>query len=215
MLTGLDSDYAVLLNPDCEINQQTLQPILAAFEADSCIGIASCRILGEDGCLQITCKRRFPTPGSALARMLQLHYLFPESRRFANFDFGDQASEYDGVQYVEAVSGAFMVVRKEALQQVGLLDEAYFMHCEDLDWCKRFELAGWKVAFVSEASVVHAKGVSSASRPIAVLRTLHAGMNRFFDKFYRTQYSWFMRMLVKLGIWVSLQLRIFAARIGL
>ena len=215
VLAELESDVAVLLNPDCEMNEQTLEPILQAFESDPSIALASCRILNQDGSPQVTCKRRFPTPASALARMLQVHRFFPNSTRFQNFDYGDTITEEDGVDYVEAISGAFMVVRKTAIEEVGLLDEAYFMHCEDLDWCKRFELAGWKVAFVSEASVIHAKGVSSASRPIQVLRTLHAGMDLYFDKFYKNQYSWLMRMTVKLGIWMSLQTRILAIRLGL
>jgi len=192
-----------------------MTPILDAFEQDETIGLASCRILNEDGSLQATCKRRFPTPASALARMLQLHRLFSGSGKFENFDYGNTAKENDGIEYVEAVSGAFMVVRKTALQEVGLLDEEYFMHCEDLDWCKRFEQCGWKVAFVSEASVMHAKGISSASRPIQVLRTLHAGMDRFFDKYYQSDYSWLTRKIVRLGIKISLQLRIIASRLGL
>jgi GT2 family glycosyltransferase len=81
------------------------------------------------------------------------------------------------------------------------------MHCEDLDWCKRFELKGWKVAFVAGASVMHAKGVSTQSRPIGVLYTLHTGMNRFIDKFYRTEYRLPLRLLVKLGIIISFVIR--------
>lgn len=215
VLAELENDYAILLNPDCEMNEQTLEPILRAFALDSSIALASCRILNQDGSPQVTCKRRFPTPSSALARMLQLHRFFPNSAGFQNFDYGDTVTENDGVEYIDAVSGAFMVVRKAAIEQVGLLDEAYFMHCEDLDWCKRFSLEGWKVAFVSESSVIHAKGVSSASRPVRVLRTLHAGMDLYFDKFYKHQYSWFTRMIVKLGIRASLLVRIFAIRLGL
>ena len=96
-----------------------------------------------------------------------------------------------------------------AVKQVGLLDEGYFMHCEDLDWCKRFELGQWKVAFVPAAHVVHAKGVSTQSRPIGVLYTLHTGMNRFFDKFYAKQTSLRLRLIVKFGIASS-----FIARAG-
>jgi GT2 family glycosyltransferase len=96
-----------------------------------------------------------------------------------------------------------MVARMSAVQEVGLLDEDYFMHCEDLDWCKRFELNQWKVALVPAAVVTHAKGVSSKSRPLRVLYTLHTGMNRFFDKFYNAEYSLPVRLLVKFGIAMS------------
>ncbi|MFT4629135.1 MAG: GT2 family glycosyltransferase [Dinoroseobacter sp.] len=203
VLETLEADFAVLMNPDCEINEQSLPLILNAFSARPTMGIASCRILNEDGSLQSTCRRRFPTPWSALVRMLQLHKLFPKYQRFTNFDYGDDVNMDTKTQVVEAISGAFMVVKKTALKQVGLLDQAYFMHCEDLDWCKRFEQHGSEVGFVSGASVLHAKGVSSASRPINVLWTLHLGMNRFFDTHYSKRYPWPLRYLVKLGIGLS------------
>jgi len=207
VLAELSTEFAVLLNPDCEINQFTLQLMLDAFNAYPEIGLASCRILNEDGSLQRTCRRQFPTPWSALVRMLQLHRLFPNNPKFVNFDYGDSDIKVGEIEFVEAISGAFMVVRKSAMDDVGLLDEEYFMHCEDLDWCKRFAQHGWKVAFVSDASVVHAKGVSSASRPTLVLWTLHKGMNRFFDKFYKNQNSLLLRWVVKLGIVASFVLR--------
>ena len=207
VLEVLEADFAVLMNPDCEINAHSLPLILDAFSASPNMGIASCRILNEDGSLQATCRRRFPTPWSALVRIMQLHKLFPQHEKFANFDYGEDVNVISETQTVEAISGAFMVVRKSALQQVGLLDQAYFMHCEDLDWCKRFEVHGLDVGFVSRASVLHAKGVSSASRPIKVLWTLHQGMNRFFDTYYCEQHSWPLRYLVKLGIGLSFLLR--------
>jgi len=170
---------------------------------DPTIGLASCRVLNEDGTLQTTCRRRFPTPWSAFVRMSQLGRMFKTSPKFADFDYGTSVNEDDPVETVEAISGAFMVARMEAVRQVGLLDEEYFMHCEDLDWCKRFELHNLKVAFVPCASVLHAKGVSSQSRPVGVLYTLHIGMNRFFDKFYQTEYGLPLRLTVKLGIAMS------------
>lgn len=207
VLEQIESEYAVLMNPDCELNSNSLRPIIEQMSKDTAIGLASCRILNEDGSLQITCRRRFPTPWSAFVRMTKLNRLFPNNPKFSDFDYGDRVDVSKVVEHVEAVSGAFMVARMAAVKQVGVLDEGYFMHCEDLDWCKRFELSGWKVAFVPAASVVHAKGVSTKSRPIGVLYTLHTGMNRFIDKFYRTEYSWPLRLLVKIGIIISFILR--------
>ncbi len=209
VLSSLEQDYAVLMNPDCELRENTLPSILQAFANNQHYGIASCRILNEDGSLQTTCRRRFPTPWSALVRMSQLHRLFPNSPKFRNFDYGHNVNETEENHTVEAISGAFMVVKREAMAQTGLLDEGYFMHCEDLDWCKRFDLAGWQVGFVPSGEVMHAKGVSSASRPVKVLWTLHKGMNRFFDKFYQDTYAWPIRYIVKLGIIVSFSARAF------
>jgi GT2 family glycosyltransferase len=203
VLKKVEHDYAVLMNPDCEINQHSLSLIIDAMQSDPQIGLASCRILNDDGSLQTTCRRRFPTPWSALVRLLKLDRLFPHNAKFSNFDYADGLDANSPTEYIEAISGAFMVARMSAVQQVGLLDEDYFMHCEDLDWCKRFELNDWKVALVPAAVVTHAKGVSSKSRPLRVLYTLHTGMNRFFDKFYNTEYSLPVRVLVKLGIAMS------------
>lgn len=202
VLASLNSEFAVLMNPDCELQAETVPRILEAFDRHPRMGLASCRILNEDGSLQATCRRRFPTPWSAFVRLLQLHRFFPNNPKFTDFDYGDAPSD-GAIEFIEAVSGAFMVVRRSALEQVGLLDEAYFMHCEDLDWCKRFQLAGFDVGFISDVSVVHAKGVSSQSRPIRVLWTLHLGMNRFFDKFYQESYSFPVRYVVKVGIVAS------------
>jgi len=208
VLKNVSSEFAVLMNPDCELDESSISPILEAMDADPSIGLASGRICNEDGSLQITCRRRFPTPWSAFVRLFQLHRLFPNSPKFANFDYGDVDGAKD-VELVEAISGAFVFARMSAVNKVGLLDENYFMHCEDLDWCKRFELAGYKVAFVSGAKLVHAKGVSSRSRPIRVLYTLHKGMNRFYDKFYKDDYSWVLRVIVKFGIVASFIARSF------
>lgn len=203
VLKNLSAEFALLLNPDCELNKDTLRLMLSAFANNPTLGLASCCIYNEDGSLQNTCRRRFPTPWTALVRLLQLHRLFPDNPKFANFDYGEVSSGGLEVEKVEAISGAFMMVRNTALQEVGMLDEAYFMHCEDLDWCKRFEQSNWDVGFVAAASVIHAKGVSSQSRPIKVLWTLHKGMNRFFDKHYNTQYAWPLRYTVKFGIIAS------------
>lgn len=204
VLNELETEFAVLMNPDCELDVTSIQPILEAMDSDLRIGLASGRICNEDGTMQATCRRRFPTPWSAFVRLLKLNKLFPNSPKFADFDLGnvdlDDSNSVQELEHVEAISGAFMVARMSAVKEVGLLDEAYFMHCEDLDWCKRFELAGYKVAFVPSAKLVHAKGVSSRSRPIRVLYTLHKGMNRFYDKFYKNEYSLVLRLIVKLGI---------------
>ena len=103
---------------------------------------------------------------------------------------------------MDAISGAFMFVRREALQIVGGLDEGYFLHCEDLDWCERFRRAGWKVLFVPDVAVVHDQGHSSRDRPIRVLWYKHRGMLRYYRKFFRDQYPLPFLWLVSAGVWL-------------
>jgi GT2 family glycosyltransferase len=103
---------------------------------------------------------------------------------------------------VEAISGAFMLVRRRAMEDVGPMDEDYFLHCEDLDWFVRFRKAGWPIYLVPDASAVHYKGICSISRPMTVLWHKHKGMHRFFRKFQFRDYPLPLSLLVLLGIWL-------------
>ncbi len=199
VLNTVPSDYYVLLNPDCKVQPDTVNKVLGAMEQDKCIGLASCLIRDPDGAIQKTCRRRFPTPWSGFVRILGLHRVSRNYPVFANFDLGEQQTG-NGVEFVEAVSGAFMVANGEAIRAVGVLDEEYFMHCEDLDWCMRFWKSGYKVAFVPRVEVVHAKGGSSGSKKWRVNWHLHRGMIRFYSKFYKEKYPLPLMWLVFAGV---------------
>jgi hypothetical protein len=108
----------------------------------------------------------------------------------------------DGPAEVEAISGACMLVRHDALINVGPLDEGYFMHCEDLDWCMRFRKLGWTIMFVPGARAVHHQGMCSKKSPIFVEWHKHKGMIRFYNKFFRHQYPGVLLWLVTLGVWL-------------
>jgi GT2 family glycosyltransferase len=103
---------------------------------------------------------------------------------------------------VEAISGAFMLVRREAIARVGLLDEGYFLHCEDLDWCLRFRQAGYKILFVSDVKATHDKGLCSRDRPFRVQFHLHRGMVRYLWKHFRRAYPLPFTGLAVLGVWL-------------
>jgi GT2 family glycosyltransferase len=103
---------------------------------------------------------------------------------------------------VEAISGALMLICRVALDDVGLWDEAYFLHCEDLDWCMRFRQKGWRILFVPDAPVLHHQGHSSRSRPLFVEWHKHKGMVRFYKKFFGRQYPGVLMGLVGLAVWV-------------
>jgi GT2 family glycosyltransferase len=119
------------------------------------------------------------------------------------FDFHLHKQPFpDAPLEVEAISGALMLVRREAMADVGPLDEGYFLHCEDLDWCMRFRKKGWKILFVPDAPVVHYRGTCSRSRPIFVEWHKHKGMMRFYRKFFRHQYPGMLMWLVALGVWL-------------
>jgi len=198
-------DYVLFLNSDCIIQPDTLQRMYRTMEAYPDVGMAGCLIRNPDGSEQAGCRRAVPTPWRASMRVLHLNRLFPNDPHFHSFVLTHESLPVHPVS-IEAISGAFMFVRRAALEQVGPLDEGYFLHCEDLDWCMRFREAGWKIMFVPDVAVVHFKGQSSKARPIRVLWHKHKGMIRFYWKFFRRRYSWAMMALVMTAVWTRFSL---------
>ena len=198
-MASADAEYLLFLNPDCRVDNNTISRMVKVMAANPKAGMAGCLVTNTDGSEQRGCRRRMPTPASALVRVLQLDRWFP--RRFAGFDLTGTPLPSQPAA-VEAISGAFMFVRKSALDAVGPLDEGYFLHCEDLDWCMRFRQAGWKILFVPDVRVTHVQGVSSRATPVRVEFHKHRGMARFYSKFYRGKYPLPMLWLVNAGIWL-------------
>ena len=190
-------DHVLLLNPDCIVEPGTLGRMGAAMEAHPEAGMAGCLVLNPDGTEQAGCRRAVPTPMKSLVRTFGLGRLFPD----ADFVLAGRPLPAGPVP-VDAISGAFMFVRRDALERVGGLDEGYFLHCEDLDWCMRFREAGYQVLFVPGVAVVHHKGHSSRDRPVRVSWHMHRGMIRFYGKFFRDRYPLPMMWLVYAGVWL-------------
>jgi hypothetical protein len=195
-----EGEYILLLNPDCVIKPDTLERMMAAMEARPSAGMAGCLIRNLDGSEQRGCRRSVPTPRRSLAHVTGLNRIFPGDPRFQSFNQTNTPLP-DRPVYIEAISGAFMFVRRKVLDEVGPLDEGYFMHCEDLDWCMRFEMKGWKTLFVPDVEITHAHGVSSAGRPVRVEWHKSRGMIRFYRKFFRNDYNVFLFYLVIIGVW--------------
>lgn len=193
-------DWVLLLNPDCLLSSSTIAEVLAALEADPQAGMAGCLLMNPDGSEQAGCRRRIPTPWRSLVYLTGLDRVFPDHPGFQSLALC-RSPLPTGTVDVEAISGAFMMIRRAALQQVGELDPAYFMHCEDVDWCMRFRLAGWRILFVPRAQAIHAKGTCSRNRTIFVEWHKHKGMMRFYRKFFRQGYPWPLLWFVAAGVW--------------
>ncbi len=198
-LQNASSEYLLLLNPDCLIKPDTLERLLAVMADHPEAAMAGCLIRNPDGSEQRGCRRSIPTPWSALVDMLRLDKLLPWMR-WQGFN-SDHVPLLRQTTYVPAISGAFMLVRRDAAEQVGYLDEGYFLHCEDLDWCLRFTQAGWKILFVPHIEVIHHKGTCSRQQPLRVEWHKHKGMARFFRKFFRHRYSAGVSALVMIALW--------------
>lgn len=193
-------DYVLFLNPDCIIESDTLGCMLAVMESNPDAGIAGCLIRNPDGSEQAGSRRYIPTPLRSMIRVLKLSRLFHRHPRFGILNLAGQPLPDHPVS-MEAISGAFMFVRRTAIGQVGPMDDRYFLHCEDLDWCMRFRMAGWQILFVPGVEIIHSKGVCGADRPIRVEWHKHKGMVLFYRKFFRRQYPVGLMYLVTAAVW--------------
>jgi len=194
-------DHVLLLNPDCEPAPDAVQRLTEVLAADAEAGLVGPLLGNPDGSEQRGGRRALPTPGRALIRASGLA---PLARRVAGRAVGvDHDHEPLPAQPtpVEAISGACMLARAEALVAVGPLDEAYFMHCEDLDWCQRFRLAGWRVVFTPRAVVIHRKGSCSRDQPVFVDWHKHRGMLIYYRKFFAGNYPAPLLWLVTIAVW--------------
>jgi GT2 family glycosyltransferase len=179
------ADFVLVLNPDTEVYAGALDHMLRVMEEHPDIGMSSCRLAKADGTLDHASKRSFPTPMGALAHFLGVGRSERAPRWLAQYR-APELGEHDAGE-VDAVNGAFMLVRHEALEDVGLLDEGYWLYMDDLDWCFRFKRKGWKVWYDGAVTVKHIKGGTTVRKRHRGLRhnvAFHRSMGRFYRKFY-------------------------------
>ena len=178
--------YALLLNPDTELPSDSLRIMVDFMDTHPKVGIAGPKLVLRDGSLDKACRRSFPTPAVSFYHYSGLARLFPNSKRFGryNMTFADP----DETLEVDSVVGAYMQLRKEVINEIGLLDETFFMYGEDLDWAWRAKQAGWQVWYYPEAIVHHMKRAASTKSPKAQFEFYRA-MLLFYRKHYRQQTS--------------------------
>jgi len=193
--------YMLFLNPDCLIRPDTLAHFVKIMDENPQAGMAGGLVQNLDGSEQAGCRRSVPTPWRTIVRVFNLDKLFPHSKRFKNFVLHNQPLPTEPIE-IEGISGACMFVRRTALEVVGPMDEAYFLHCEDLDWFMRFQAKNLSILFIPEIEIVHVKGGCSHGQPLRVLWYKHRGMVRFYRKFFRKQYPLPLFWAVILAVWV-------------
>jgi len=192
--------YVLLLNPDTLVPPTAIDAMVRFLEARPEIGVAGPRVRRLDGSLDRACRRSFPTPEVSFYRMIGLSRLFPHSRRFNAYNLAYYPE--DAVQPVDSVVGAFMLLRREAIDAVGLLDEAFFMYGEDLDWAKRIKDAGWQVWYNGQVEITHVK--EAASRQSGKARIdFYEAMWIFYRKHYRRTTAGWLHHLIRLGVVVK------------
>ncbi len=189
--------YALLLNPDTEVPPDAFAGMVQFMDSRPDIGVAGPKLVLEDGSLDKACRRSFPTPLVSFYHFSKLAKLFPNSPRFAryNMTFVDQDVEVE----VDSVVGAYMQIRREAIEATGLLDETFFMYGEDLDWAYRIKKAGWKVVYHPQVVVRHVKRAASRKSQRAQYEFWRA-MLIFYRKHYQATTPRWLHGLVLLGL---------------
>ncbi len=191
--------YILLINPDTIVQENTLRVMMGFFDENPDVGLAGCKILNPDGSFQLACRRSVPTTWVAFTKISGLSALFPRSRLFGKYNLTYLSP--DESYEVDAVSGSFMMVRREVYRHVGGLDEDFFMYGEDLDWCYRIQQAGWKNYYVHSTRIIHYKGESTRRSSIDEIGMFYDAMRLFVRK--RLKPSWAMTFVLRLGITVS------------
>jgi hypothetical protein len=196
----------LFLNPDCILGQNALQRMVQTLDTSPNVAMVGGLLLNPDGSEQGGGRRAVPTPWRSFVRAFGLtRYANRWPALFFDYHLHEQPLPELPIQ-VEAISGALMLVRRSAIDEIGIWDETYFLHCEDLDWCMRFRQKGWKILFEPRAPVIHIHGACSQSRPVFVEWHKHKGMVRFYRKFFQHQYPGGLMWLVVAGIWIRFAL---------
>ncbi|HET6997720.1 MAG TPA: glycosyltransferase family 2 protein [Solirubrobacterales bacterium] len=203
VLRESDAAAVLLLNPDTEVYAGTLDAALARLDADARIGMVGVKLVTGSGELDHACKRSFPTPLSALAHFTGIGRSSDAPGALSQYRATQLGDDEPGE--VDAVNGAFMICRAEAVREVGLLDEGYWLYMEDLDWCHRFWDAGWKVFYEPAGVALHVKGASSGARrrPKQEI-AFHRGMARFYRRFDAPEHNPLLNLAVYAGIGAKL-----------
>lgn len=174
--------YVLLLNPDVIVGEGALDAMVAFMDDHPEVGILGPRLLNPDGSRQHSC-RLFPTYSAALFNRTSLLTRFFPRNRFSR-RYLQSGRNPNQVEEVDWVSGACMLVRREAIKDVGLLDEAFFLHCEDVDWCKRMWAKGWKVVYFPKAEMTHRIGHSTSQAPFRTVIEQNKSIWRYYKKYF-------------------------------
>jgi GT2 family glycosyltransferase len=188
--------YLLLLNPDTRVKEEAIKRLISFMEAHSEVGIAGGQLLNSDGSKQNSIAN-FPSLATELLNKNLLRWLFPNR-------FPGKERNYSEPIEVDSVIGAGMMVRRETTEQVGLLDEEYFLFLEETDWCYRMKKGGWKIYYVPQAEIYHFQG-RSAEREKKRARVEYYRSRYLFFKKNRGSLQWSILLMgLIIRLWVEL-----------
>lgn len=193
--------YVLFLNSDTVVEPSSLRTCLEYLEQHHRVGMVGCKLVLPDGRLDHGCRRGLPTPGRALLYFSRLGALFPRSRWLNGYTLSFM--DPDQVASVDCISGAFMFVRREVLEQVGGFDPDYFFYGEDIDLCFRVRQAGWEIHYLPTARTLHLRGASTGTSNWKVRSLFFETMWIFYQKHLRRRYNPLVTTAVRMATWVG------------
>lgn len=191
------SKYVLLLNSDTIIKGDVLTQCLNYIKNYPDVGALGCKVSLPNGELDKACKRSFPNP---INSFYKLFHIPNKNSDINNYNLDDL--DNNGVYEIDCLVGAFMLVKMEVINQVGLLDEDYFMYGEDIDWCYRIKESGWKIIYFGKSEIIHYKG-SSSKKSFKLVYEFHKSMYIFYKKHYTKKYSIIVNFIVYIGIFLQ------------
>ena len=189
-------EYVLMLNPDTVVGEESLRSLCCFMDEHPEAGALGLKMLNGNGVFLAESKRSFPTPWVSFCKLFGLSKLFPHSPRFASYSLSYLSA--DEQHEVDILCGAFMLMRHEALNKIGFLDEAFFMYGEDIDLSYRFIQAGYKNYYIPER-MLHYKGESTQKVSYSFLRRFYGAMLIFYRKYYIQSSVW-MNLAVQTAI---------------
>jgi hypothetical protein len=194
--------YIMSLNNDTKILGGTIDKLVEFMDNNPDAGAVGPKLLNSDSSVQLQARRGFPTPINSLFYFSGLSRLFPKSRLMGGYllTYLDDKTAME----VDSLCGAAMVVRREVIDKVGLMDEGYFMYGDDIDWCYKIKQAGWKVYYLPEAEMIHYGGRGGSRRQsYRNIFEFHRAMAIFYWKHYSKNHLFMLNWLVYSGIWLK------------
>lgn len=193
-------EYVLLLNPDTVVQEDTFARCIAYLDAHPQAGALGCKMIDGSGTFLPESKRGFPSPWVAFYKSFGLSKLFPKSKRFNHYHLGYLPE--DETHSIEILAGAFMFMRKSALDEVGLLDETFFMYGEDIDLSYRILKGGYDVVYFPETRIIHYKGESTKKGSLNYVKVFYKAMIIFAEKHFKGQQASFFIFMMNLAIYL-------------
>lgn len=190
--------YVLILNPDTMVPPFAFTSFISFMEEHEAAGAAGPRLTDKGGRFLPESKRGFPGPAAAVFRFSRLYWFFPDSEIINRYYMGHIGEHETAV--VDAVTGAFLFMRREAAEKAGFFDERYFLFGEDIDICMQISAAGYEVWYYPEVTVTHFKGRSGSMTTYRGIANFYRSMHIFIEKNLRRDYIFPVRMLFHAGV---------------